>query len=289
MRTVTGIDQYTTSGAVSYITPSDCDDSGVVFHLLVRNEHGLVFTEEVTLLKESVTIDFNRWEDSLQSSVTNSTRDFVIIGEQIRYYVNVSANSAPTSVRINGTQATKSGEFVGSSVSNTTWYITWSNNNKGIYDFDVTVEMNEHQTTASMPQVKVYGLILGDKTTSVDRTGNTIYVLQNSNYANTSMTAVNTNLSANNVVNYYNLFTFDNNRIKSVARGQYLNGTTGTINFGDSGTSYTTTTSSGNLQFYYRSGYRSYYIRQSNTTTVSMSTNNSYRTWALRPVTYDMP
>ena len=289
IRTVTGIEQYTTSGAVSYITPSDCDDSGVVFHLLVRNEHGLVYTEEVTLLKESVTIDFNHWEDSLVTDTTNSTRDFAVVGEQIRYYVNVSANSAPTSVRINGVQATKSGEFMGSSVSNTTWYITWSSDTKGVYDFDVTVDMNGRQTTASMPEVKVYGIILGNSTTSIDTKGNTTYVLQNSSYANTSMTAVNTSLAANNTINYYNLFVFDGNKIKSVARGQYLNGTNGTINFRDSGTSYTTTTSNGYLQFSYRSGTRSYYIRQSSATAVSMSTNNSYRTWSLRPVTYDMP
>ena len=289
VRTVDNIDEYTTSGTVSYITPSDCNNSGVVFHLIVRNEHGLVYTEEVTLLKESVTIDFNRWEDAQQSSITNSTRDYAIVGEQIRYYVNVSANSAPTSVKINGVAATKSGEFIGSAVSNTTWYVTWSSDTKGIYDFDVTVDMNEHQTTASMPQVKVYGIILGNSTTSIDTKGTTTYVLQNTSYANTSMTAVNTSLAANNVVNYYNLFVFDGNKIKSVARGQYLNGTNGTINFNNSGTSYTTTTSSGNLQFYYRSGNRSYYIRQSSTTAVSMSTNNSYRTWALRPVTYDMP
>ena len=289
VRTVTGIDQYTTSGAVSYITPSDCNDAGVVFHLLVHNEHGLVYTEEVTLLKESVNIAFNRWEDSLVSSITNSTRDYAIVGEQIRYYVNVSANSAPTSVKINGITATKSGEFAGSSVSNTTWYITWSSNTKGVYDMSVTVDMNGRQTTASVPNVKVYGIILGNSTTSPNTTGATVYVLQNSSYANTSMTAVNTSLSANNVVNYYNLFTFDGNKIKSVARGQYLNGTTGTINFSDSGTSYTKTTSSGYLQFYYRSGARSYYIRQSSTTAVAMSNSSNYRTWSVRPVTYDMP
>ena len=290
VRTVNNIGEYITEGTVSYITPSDCNDSGVLFHLIVRNEHGLTYTEEVTLMKESVNVVFNRWEDTLQSSVTNSTRDFVIVGEPIRYYVNVSANSQPSSVKINGVAATKSGEFLGESVSNTTWYVTWSEDTKGVYDMEVEVVMNEHQTTVSMPQLKVYGLTLGNATNSVDNTGNTMYVFTNSSYTNTFMTAVNTSLSANSVTtNYYNLFTVQSNKIYSVARGQYLNGTNGTINFSSSGTNYTFTTSGNYLQIYYRSGNRSYYIRQSNTTSISMSTTNSYRNWSVRPVTYDMP
>ena len=289
IRTVNNIGEYIIDGAVPYNTPSDCNSSGVVFHLIIRNEHGLTYTEEVTLLEESVNIAFNRWEDSLQSSITNTTRDFVIVGEQIRYYVNVSANSQPSSVKINGVAATKSGEFLGESVSNTTWYVTWSKDTKGIYDMVVEVEMNEHQTTASMPQLKVYGLTLGNATNSVDNTGNTMYVFTNSSYTNTYMTAVNTSLAANTTTNYHNLFTVQSNKIYSVARGQYLSGTNGTINFSTSGTNYTFTTSSSYLQIYYRSGSRSYYIRQSNTTSVTMSTTNSYRNWSLRPVTYDIP
>ena len=149
--------------------------------------------------------------------------------------------------------------------------------------------MNEHRTTVSMPQLKVYGLTLGSATNSVDNTGATMYMFTNSSYSNTYMTAVNTSLAANTSTNYYNLFTVKNGTIYSVARDQYLKGTNGTISFSTSGTKYTFTTSSGYLQIYYRSGNRSYYIRQSNTTSVSMSTNNSYRNWSVRPVTYDMP
>ena len=289
VRTINNIDDYIADGVATYITPSDCNRSGILFHLVVQNEHGLTYTEEVTLMQESVDVVFNRWEDSLQSSITNSTRDFVIVGEAIRYYVNISANSEPSSVQINGVAATKSGEFVGSSVSNSTWYVTWSKSDKGIYDMEVTVSMNDHQTTVAMPQVKVYGLILGTATNTVDTTGNTIYMFENSSYANTFMTAVNTSIAANTSKNYYNLFTVSNNKILSVARGQYLSGTTGTINFSTSGTSYTFTKSGNYIQIYYRSGNRSYYIRQSGTTSVAMSTTNSYRSWSLRPITYDMP
>ena len=290
IRTVNNIGEYITDGTVSYITPSDCDDSGVVFHLIVRNEHGLTYTEEVTLMKESVNIAFNRWEDALQSDITNSTRDFVIVGEQIRYYVNISANSQPTSVKINGVTATKSGEFMGDSVSNTTWYITWSKDAKGIYDMEVSVDMNEHQTTVSMPQVKVYGLTLGNKTNSVDNTGNTMYVFTNSSYSNTYMTAVNTSLAANSSTNYYNLFTVNNQNIVSVARNQQLKGDTNSLSFNSNGTSYNITNDNNNGGHTIRpTNNNNRYVYQSDNSVVSIARNPSNRYWCFYSVIYDIP
>ena len=289
VRTVTNISEYSINGAVSYLTPSDCNDAGVVFHLIVRNEHGLTFTEEVTLVKDLVNISFNHWEDTLQSSVNNSNTTFVVVGEQIRYYINISASTEPTSVKINGTNATKSGEFAGSGVSNTTWYITWSSSTKGNYEMSAEVKVGDKTTTTTFSRIPVYGLIVGNASTTIDTSGGTLYMLVNNNYTSTAMTATGTSLAANTNKDYYNLFTLEGSKIKSVARGQYLNGTTGTINFSSTGTNYTTSTSGSNKQFSYRSGNRSYYIRQSSATAVAMSTTNSNRNWQLRPVTYDMP
>ena len=289
IRVVNNINEYIVNGTVSYITPSDCGDSGVLFHLIVRNEHGLTYTEEVTLVKENITVEFNRWEDNLQSSITNSNQNYVVVGEKIRYYVNISASGEPTSVKINGVTATKSGEFAGSGVSNTTWYITWSADTKGFYDMTVQTKVGDRENTTSLSRITVYGLTVGSTTTTIDTSGATLYVLVNNNYTSTRMTATGTSLAADSNTNYYNLFTLEGSKIKSVARGQYLNGTTGTINFSSTGTNYTTSTSGSNKQFSYRSGIRSYYIRQSSATAVSMSTTNSNRNWQLRPVTYDKP
>ena len=289
IRTINNIDEYATSGRVSYNTPSDCNDSGVVFHLIVRNEHGLVYTEEVTLVSDNLSISFNRWEDTIQNSVNNTTRDFVVVDEEIRYYVNVSASSEPSSVTINGTAATKSGTFAGSDISNTTWYITWSKNTKGVYDMEVTATLNGRTTRVQTPSVTVYGLTVSASTTNIDTSGNTLYLLVNTSYSSTCMTATGTSLSANTKWNYYSLFSVEGSKIKSLARGQYLNGTTGTINFSSSGTNYTFGTSGNTKQIYYRSGMRSYYIRQTNSTSISLSTSSSDRNWTFYPVTYDMP
>lgn len=288
-RTINNIDEYMTSGRVSYTTPSDCNDAGVVFHLVVRNEHGLVYTEEVTLVSDNLSIEFNRWEDTMQSSVNNTTRNFVVVEEEIRYYVNISASSEPSSVTIDGVAATKGGTFAGSDVSNTTWYITWSRDIKGVYDMEVTATLNGRTTRVQTLPVTVYGLTVSASTTTIDTSGNTLYILVNTNYSSTCMTSTGTSLSANTRWNYYSLFSVEGSKIKSLARGQYLNGTTGTINFSSSGTNYTFGTSGNAKQIYYRSGARSYYIRQTNSTSVSLSTSSTNRNWTFYPVTYDMP
>ena len=289
IRAINNIDEYMTSGRVSYTTPSDCNDAGVVFHLVVRNEHGLVYTEEVTLVGDNLSIEFNRWEDTMQSSVNNTTRKFVVVEEEIRYYVNISASSEPSSVTIDGVAATKGGTFAGSDVSNTTWYITWSRGTKGVYDMEVTATLNGRTTRVQTLPVTVYGLTVSASTTTIDTSGNTLYILVNTNYSSTCMTSTGTSLSANTRWNYYSLFSVEDSKIKSLARGQYLNGTTGTINFSSSGTNYTFGTSGNAKQIYYRSGMRSYYIRQTNSTSVSLSTSSSNRNWTFYPVTYDMP
>lgn len=289
VRSVYGIGESSVDGTVSYLTPSDCNDSGVVFRLIVRNKHGLTYTEEVTLVKDLVRAEFSRWEDALQSSITNSNRTFVVVGQDIRYYVNITGSGEPSSVKINGITATKSGEFAGSGVSNTTWYVTWNSGTKGVYDMDVEVKIGDRTVTSTLSKITVYGLTLGGRVTSFDTTGNTMYVLGNANYTSNYMTATGTNLAANTSLNYYNIFTVSGQKIMSVARGQYLNGTTGTISFSTTGTNYTFSTSSSNIQISYRSGSRSYYIRQSSATAVSMSTTNSNRNWKVYSVTYDMP
>ncbi len=288
VREVEQVGEYVTNGVVSYLTPSDCDDDGVIFHLVVRNEHGLVYTEEITLVANRIEAHFNRWEDSLQSDITNNTRKFVVVGEEIRYYVNVSANSDPSSVKINGVSATRSGAFVGSAVSNTTWYVTWSKATKGIYQMEVEVSSNGKSATIPMPDVTVYGLKVENRTNSIDTSGLTMYMLQNAGYTSTYMTTVGTTLAANSSQNYYNLLTIEDRKIKSIARDSYLTGTNGSISFGN-GTNYTINTSGNNIRINCRSGWTTYNMCQTSNTAVGMTSSTSNRNWNLLPVTYDIP
>jgi hypothetical protein len=266
---------------------------GVLFNMVVRNEHGLSYTEEVTLIKSVMKAKFSHWEDAITPSVNSNIRKYVVVGEQIRYYVNISADSDPSSVVINGVQATRSGYFNGDEVSNTTWYIDWSKSSKGIYDMSVEVTVNGKSKTEALEPVTVYGLKFNNRTTSVDTSGNTHYMIQNASYTSSYLTAVGTTLAANIATNYYNLFTFENQKIKSVARDAYLTGTNGSVTFDATGTDYTISVSGSNIRITasVRSGWynQTVYLRQTNDITVQISNNSDKRNWYLWSMSYDIP
>ena len=175
----------------------------------------------------------------MNTAVNSSNRDFVVVGEEIRYYVNISASVDPSSVTIDGIPATRSGGFNGTAVSNTVWYVTWSKNSKGVYPMTVSATIGNSQfskTLGSEGNVTVYGLTLNGTTTAPDTTGATLYAIQNTSYTSTYLTSLNTTLGANTSLNYYNLFTIDTNsrgniQIKSEARGTYFRGTNGSVSF----------------------------------------------------------
>jgi hypothetical protein len=247
------------------------------------------------LAATTLTATFNRWEDTTNSSVTNNTRNFVVIGEEVRYYINISSNSNPTSVTIDGKSATASGTFEGNAAFKTTWEITWSKNSKGVYPMTATIVVGGETFTVDLGNMTVYGLtISNNSTTTIDISGNTLYIWENSDYAKTYLTSVNTNLAANTSMNYYNLFTVEGQNIVSVARDQALNNYSGTISFAPTGTNYNIAKSGNSINVtyvhsYWWGGTATYYLRQSNTTTVQGSTTNSSRDWNVYTVTYDIP
>ncbi len=222
------------------------------------------------------------------------------MGQPIRYYVGVLASAKPTSVTINGVQAAELTDYnvvpqpSGIATSKTVWYIDWTPTTKDTYPMEVVATVDGMTDTRVVGSVKVAGLTVGNNTTNLTKDGATMYVLRNNKYNTTYLTAVNDNLSANTELNYYNLFVFENNnRIKSVARGEYWTGTNGAISFNTTGTQYSFTTSGQNNRISYTSG-RTYYLRQTNTSNTdvnfnSNTGNNSYRDWQIRPVTLDMP
>ena len=293
IRPIDGNGAYELEGTVSYITPSDCDDNGVVLHMVVRNEHGLIYTEETTLVKSVLKIQFSHWEDAVNPSTNSDIRNFVVVGERIRYYVNISAGADPSSVVIDGIQAIRSGYFNGTDVSNTTWYVELSKGSKGIYDMEVEVIVNGKSKTEQSQSVTVYGLSFSNRTTSLDTSGNTLYMVQNAAYTSTYLTAVDSTLAANIATNYYNLFTVEGNNIKSVAREAYLNGTNGNISFNSTGTDYSLA-KSGNyvrISASIRSGWQTQtvYLRQTSNSAVQISNSTTNRNWYFWIMTYDMP
>ena len=292
-RIIEGEGVYELEGTVSYNTPSDCNDDGVVLHMIVRNEHGLIYTEETTLVKSVLKVQFSHWEDAINPSTNSDIRKFVVVGERIRYYVNISAGADPSSVVIDGIQAIRSGYFNGTDVSNTTWYVEWTKGSKGIYDMEVEVTVNGKSKTEQSQAVTVYGLSFSNRTTSLDTSGNTLYMVQNAAYTSTYLTAVDSTLAANIATNYYNLFTVEGNNIKSVAREAYLNGTNGNISFNSTGTDYSLA-KSGNyvrISASIGSGWQTQtvYLRQTSNSAVQISNSTTNRNWYFWIMTYDMP
>ena len=296
LREENDINNYNIEGTLPTNLPEDCNDNGVTFTLIVENEHGLIYSDVAKLTKSYIESKFLQWNDRNIASINSAIRDYVIVGQPIRYYVGVLASSEPTSVTINGVQATQemNSSVVsppsGDATSRTVWYIDWTPTSKGTYDMTVVATVGGMTDTRVVGSVKVAGLTVGNNTTNPTKDGATMYVLRNNNYTTTYLTAVNDNLSANTELNYYNLFAFENNnRIKSVARGTYCNGTTnnGSISFSNNGTQYTFVTNNG----YNRIHYSNRYIRQTNNTDVSLSNSNwnNYRDWQILPVTPDEP
>lgn len=245
-------------------------------------------TETVEILQSNVfaTAEFREW------SGTNT--DYVIVGQTIRYYVNVSSSSVPTSVTIDDKKATKATN-INTPEGTTVWYIDWSGSTKEKHAMNVEMVVEDTTFTETVREIKVAGLTLGTATTSPST--NTMYVMQNTNnnYKSTYCTSSGDILAANTSLNYYSLFTFEqsgnnNSRtIKSVAKGTYCNGTNGSISFNGTGTTYTfnngqisyTTSNWGNTT--------TYYMRQTNQTNITMSTSNNNRNWQFIPVTIDIP
>jgi hypothetical protein len=293
VRQFSNVAQYVTEGSISYIMPTDCNDAGLTIQLVVRNEHGLQYSDKITLQKFNLEVSFDHWEDSIIESINNSNTRYAIVGQQIKFYVNVSSEKEPSSVKINGVTATRSGYFTGNAAFNTTWYVTMSKDAKGVYNVPVVATMDGKEKEIKVP-LTVYGLTLGDPTTSIKADGNTMYMLQNNNYTSTYLTATNTTPAANTSKNYYNLFTVNGKNIRSVARGTYLRGTNGTVSFNATGTDYTIEPNGDNMRIsitesYGYGQYYTSYLRQTSDTAVTMSWNNSNRNWKFYPVTYDIP
>ena len=241
-------------------------------------------TQSVEILQSNVfaTAEFR------ELSGTNA--DYVIVGQTVRYYVNVSSSSVPTSVTIDGKNATRATN-INTPEGTTIWYIDWSGSTKENHAMNVEMVVEGVTFTKKVGEIKVAALKLGTATTSPSTNG-TMYVMQNTSYNATYCTSVNNNLSASTSLNYYSLFTFEtsgnNRKIKSVAKGTYCTGTTngGSISFDANGTAYTFN----NGQISCTNGRNTYYLRQSSDTNVTLGNNrSSNRNWRFYPVTIEMP
>ena len=124
--------------------------------------------------------------------------------------------------------------------------------------------------------------------TSLDTSGNTMYVMRNtnSNYRNTYLTTSGNNVAASSsAAGTDNYVVIEGNKIKSVAKQQYFDGYNGNVSFNNNGTSYTISNSGSNFTISYNyynqwNNSTTYYLKQTSNTSVSMSSGTSgNRTW----------
>lgn len=108
-------------------------------------------------------------------------------------------------------------------------------------------------TTNNQQMVLVY-TVSNTAATSLDTSGGTMYVMRNTNYSSTYLTTSDTNVAASSdAVGINNIVVIEDNKIKSVAKNQYFNGTTGNVSFNDGGTSYSiSNSSSSNFRISYK-------------------------------------
>ena len=287
VRKENGIRKYNIEGAVPFNLPEDCDDNGITFKLIVENEHGLTHSDDTELTKTSIKSVFMQWNDRNIDSINSSNRGYVIVGQPIRYYVGVLASAKPTSVTINGENATELTDYnvvpqpSGSATSKTVWYIDWTPTTKKIYDMEVEATVDDMTDTRVVGSVKVAG-ISNTAATSLDTTGKTLYVVEATRTTGYYLTTEGNNLAASDTWGYYSVVSIEGKKIKSFAKNLYFNGNNGNITFNATGTEYTITINGSNVTM---SNGNNYIRQRSTATEVQISNSSSGRNWVFYPIT----
>lgn len=137
-------------------------------------------------------------------------------------------------------------------------------------------------TTNNQQMVLVY-TVSNTAATTLDKSGNTMYVMKNTNYS-TYLTTSGTNVAASNAdLSFDNYVVIEDNKIKSVVKNQYFygDGDGGNVSFNNNGTTFTISSSGSNFTISYEGDWwQTYYLKQTSNTAVQMNTrNNGNNTW----------
>ncbi len=132
-------------------------------------------------------------------------------------------------------------------------------------------------------EMEIVYIVSTTPATTLDKSGNTKYVIRNAAYPSTSLTTSESNVAAtSSSLGINNYVVIEGNKIKSVAKNenQYFDGYDGNVSFSNSGTSYTISNSGANFTISYSrwtlfNGTTYYYLKQTDNDSVSMSTGNS--------------
>lgn len=129
-------------------------------------------------------------------------------------------------------------------------------------------------------EMEVVYSVSKDPATTLDKTGNTMYVMKNTAYNTYLITSGNSVSASSSAVSRDNYVVIVGDKIMSVAKDQYFNGTTSSVSFSGSGVSYTISDNSPFTISYNYYNYYTYYLVQTGTEDVTMSrSNTNNRNW----------
>ena len=295
--------EYILEGTAGFYVPNNCDENGVIFRLIVQNEHGLTYSDVAYLVNANVTATFLQWNVLGNENINNTTPGYAITGQTIRYYVGVLANVEPSSVTINNIAAKEINDYTsipqpeGTATSKTVWYVdmSWDEANKLGHEVTVSIVADNKTFEYPLTPVQVVGYKLTEVITLVTD-GSKQYVMKNTNYSSYLTTSGTNNVAANDTLNEYSYVTIvagNNNtyRIKSVANNTYFNrNNNNSVSLNNNGTNFTfSEQDDGSYKISVRSGYRTYYLRQTSATAVEMSTTDSNNNWRFYESALDLP
>lgn len=201
---------------------------------------------------------------------------------------------------VNGTQykGEEFGEKLGGSSTNTRYHIHLGH----LYDmtqegYHLRTKSNRvrcvrKEYSADNEQTVLVYKVSTTPATSLDTSGNTLYVMRNTAFPSTYLTTSGTIVAASSsTVSKDNLVIIQNNKIKSVANGLYFNRDGSNASLDNSATSFTISNSGSNFTISYTydpwwGSSTTYYLQQTSGTAVSMNTdNNGNNTWQFYEVT----
>ena len=131
----------------------------------------------------------------------------------------------------------------------------------------------------------VYKDVSTTPATTLDKSGNTRYVIRNATYPATYLTTSGTNVAASSSYpDIYSHVVIEGNKIKSVAKNQYFYGYDGNVSFSNSGTDYTISKSGSGFTISHTESFlwwsTTYYLKQTDNDSVSITEGeNGNCTW----------
>lgn len=134
-------------------------------------------------------------------------------------------------------------------------------------------------------EMEIVYIVSTTPATTLDKSGNTKYVIRNANYPSTSLTTSDNNVAASSsALGINNYFVIEGNKIKSVAKNEnpYFSGYDGNVSFNNSGTSYTINNSGSGFTISHTESFlfwsTTYFLKQTSDTEVKIEENNNGNT-----------